>query len=242
MSFVVVSPDVVAAAARDAARIRSAVEAANAAAVSQTTSVVVAARDEVSAAIAALFGSYGRQYQQLGAQAAAFHEQIVAALSAGAGAYAIGEAASVSPLQALQEGVLLVINAPTTLLLGRPLIGDGANGAPGTGAAGGAGGLLVGNGGTGGSGVPGGPGGAGIGRWWAGWVASVERAGWAARVSWARRARPVWGSPDRVGLVARAVLGGLVARIRGCCLALGGRVVLGGPVVPAVPAGRAVVA
>ncbi len=40
------------------------------------------------------------------------------------------------------------MNTPTQLLLGRPLIGNGANGAPGTGQAGGAGGLLYGNGGV----------------------------------------------------------------------------------------------
>jgi PE family protein len=46
------------------------------------------AADEVSAAIAAQFGAYGREYQSLAAQAAAFHEQFVQALSSGAGSYA----------------------------------------------------------------------------------------------------------------------------------------------------------
>ncbi|MGO9692801.1 MAG: PecA family PE domain-processing aspartic protease, partial [Mycobacterium sp.] len=61
----------------------------------------------------------------------------------------------------VQQDVLTVVNAPTDLLLGRPLIGNGYNGAPGTGQAGGAGGLLWGTGGTGGSGASGQPGGAG---------------------------------------------------------------------------------
>jgi PPE-repeat protein len=54
----------------------------------------------------------------------------------------------------VQQDVLGVINAPTNLLLGRPLIGNGTNGAAGTGQPGGAGGILWGNGGTGGSGGP----------------------------------------------------------------------------------------
>ncbi len=210
MSSLMVAPDMVTAAAQDVARIGAVVGAANAAAVTQTTSVVVAAADEVSAAIAALFGAYGQQYQQLGVQAAALHEQFVQALTAGAGAYAAGEAASASPLQALEQGVLGVINAPTNLLLGRPLIGDGSNGAAGTGQAGGAGGILVGNGGNGGSGAPGGAGGAGgsaglVGQGgaggvgglvWAGsavWVGQVATAGGcgvrAGPVVWAERAR-----------------------------------------------------
>lgn len=50
------------------------------------------------------------------------------------------------------QAVLDVVNGPTQLLLGRPLIGDGANGGPGQN--GGDGGLLYGNGGNGGSVAP----------------------------------------------------------------------------------------
>jgi PGRS repeats len=92
-------------------------------------------------------------------------------LNAGAGAYASTEAANAAaaanPWQTVQQDVLNLINAPTELLLGRPLIGNGTNGVPGTGQNGGARGLLWGNGGNGGSGVaatassPGGPGGNG---------------------------------------------------------------------------------
>ncbi len=86
----------------------------------------------------------------------AFHDQFVAALTAGGGLYSSAEAAAATPLQDL----LNVVNAPTQALLGRPLIGDGADGtAPGQ--AGGAGGLLYGNGGNGAAGtnpgVAGGP-------------------------------------------------------------------------------------
>jgi hypothetical protein len=49
-----------------------------------------AAADEVSAAIAALFGRYGREYQAIAAQADALHEQFVQALNAGGGSNSAG--------------------------------------------------------------------------------------------------------------------------------------------------------
>ncbi|WP_152409161.1 PE family protein, partial [Mycobacterium tuberculosis] len=115
---------------------------------SATTQVLAAGADEVSARIAALFGGFGLEYQAISAQVAAYHQRFVQALSTGAGAYASAEAA------AAEQIVLGVINAPTQALLGRPLIGDGAN-ATTPGGAGGAGGLLFGNGGAGAAGAPG---------------------------------------------------------------------------------------
>ncbi|MCV7125755.1 PE family protein, partial [Mycobacterium lacus] len=157
MSFVVATPEALVAAAADLTNIGSTIGAASAAAAAPTTALLAAGADEVSAAIAALFGAYGQAYQGLNAQAAAFHQQFVQALTAGAGSYAATEAANASPIQEL----LNVLNAPTQLLLGRPLIGNGTNGAAGTGAAGGPGGILIGNGGAGGSGAAGLPGGNG---------------------------------------------------------------------------------
>jgi PE family len=55
---------------------------------------LAAAQDEVSAAISALFGSYGQEYQALGARVAAFHEQFVQALISGGNAYNSTEAAN----------------------------------------------------------------------------------------------------------------------------------------------------
>lgn len=85
------------------------------------------------------------------------------------GAFAEASGVLANPVGTLQvelgraeQTVMTVINAPTSTLLGRPLIGDGTNGAPGTGQAGGPGGFLWGNGGNGGSGTgtqAGGPGG-----------------------------------------------------------------------------------
>src|SRR5258708_27027739 len=110
-------------------------------------------------AVAALFGAHAQSYQALSAQATAFHDQFVQALTSGAGSYAAAEAANASPIQAL----LNAVNTPFLTALGRPLIGNGANGAAGTGAAGGAGGLLYGNGGAGGAGATNQAGGAGGG-------------------------------------------------------------------------------
>ncbi len=110
------------------------------------TNVAAAAADEVSTGIAALFRAHGQAYQALIARAAAFHDQFVQTLSRGAGSYASAEAANA------EQTLLNAINAPTQVLLGRPLIGNGANGAPGTGQNGGDGGILIGNDGAGGSG------------------------------------------------------------------------------------------
>ncbi|REN08276.1 PE family protein, partial [Mycobacterium tuberculosis] len=179
MSFVIVARDALAAAAADLAQIGSAVNAGNLAAANPTTAVAAAAADEVSAALAALFGAHAREYQAAAAQAAAYHEQFVHRLSAAATSYAVTEVtiatslrgalgsapASVSdgfqafvygPIHAtgqqwinspVGEALAPIVNAPTNVLLGRDLIG---NGVTGTAAApnGGPGGLLFGDGGA----------------------------------------------------------------------------------------------
>lgn len=151
MSLLITSPATVAAAATHLAGIGSALSTANAAAAAPTTALSVAGADEVSVLIAALFEAYAQEYQALSAQALAFHDQFVQALNMGAVCYAAAETANATPLQALQtvqQNVLTVVNAPTQALLGRPIIGNGANGLPNTGQDGGPGGLLFGNGGT----------------------------------------------------------------------------------------------
>lgn len=117
MSFVLIAPEFVTAAAGDLTNLGSSISAANASAASATTQVLAAGADEVSARIAALFGGFGLEYQAISAQVAAYHQRFVQALSTGAGAYASAEAA------AAEQIVLGVINAPTQALLGRPLIG-----------------------------------------------------------------------------------------------------------------------
>ena len=65
----------------------SAVTAANAAAANSTTSLLAAGADEVSARVAAFFGSYGLEYQSVSARAAQFGEGFVNGLTATASAY-----------------------------------------------------------------------------------------------------------------------------------------------------------
>jgi hypothetical protein len=127
MSHVIAAPDMVAATAADAAAIGSSLSEANMAAAASTTRVIAAAGDEVSAAIASLFSSHARAYQALSAQAAAFHDQFVHALNAGAAAYASTEAANAGPLQTLEQDALKVINAPTQAGAGG-LLGSGGTG------------------------------------------------------------------------------------------------------------------
>ncbi|MGB9306650.1 MAG: PE family protein, partial [Mycobacterium sp.] len=125
MDLLVVAPEFVTAAATDLANVGSTLTQANAAAATPTSQLLAAASDEVSETIAALFGEHAQAYQARSAQAQGFHQQFVQLLTAGAGAYTAAEAANAGPLQPLLD----LINAPTQLLLGRPLIGDGANGA-----------------------------------------------------------------------------------------------------------------
>ncbi len=113
MSFVIAAPEVMAAAATDLANIGSSISAASAAAAGPTMGILAAGADEVSVAISALFGSHAQGYQTLSAQLAAYHNQFVRALNAGAGSYASAEAANV------QQTLLNAINAPTQTLLGR---------------------------------------------------------------------------------------------------------------------------
>ncbi|MEK1245648.1 PE family protein, partial [Mycobacterium ulcerans] len=154
MSFVSVIPEQLTAAATNLAGVGSTISTANATAAGPTAAALAAGADDVSAAVSSFFGAYARDYQAFSVQVEALHDQFVRAVTSGAASYAGAEATSV------QQILLDAINAPTQALLGRPLIGNGANAAPGSGANGGDGGILYGNGGAGGSGAAGGNGGA----------------------------------------------------------------------------------
>ncbi len=148
MSYVLTIPDALTSAARDVRGIGAAVDAANLTAAVPTAGVLAAGADEVSAAVAAVFSAHAQDYQALSAEATQFQTRFVSALSNAGSAYAAAEAAAASPLATVQEDLLAVINAPTQALLGRPLIGNGADGTAAN-PNGGAGGLLYGNGGNG---------------------------------------------------------------------------------------------
>jgi len=81
-------------AAGNLTEIGSAMSAANAAAAAATMGVVPAAADEVSALTATQFAAHAGLYQAVSTQAAAIHDQFVAAMGASAGSYAATEAAN----------------------------------------------------------------------------------------------------------------------------------------------------
>ncbi|MEK0465379.1 PE family protein, partial [Mycobacterium ulcerans] len=157
MTFVLVSPEAMASAAADIERNGALLTQGNAAAASPTINVASAAADEVSTAIAALFSQHAKTYQLLAAELAAIPDRFTKTVLASANSYASAEATNAA------DALLGVINTPTQALLGRPLIGNGANGTTvnGVGTPGGDGGILYGNGGIGGQGGAGGIGGAG---------------------------------------------------------------------------------
>ena len=96
MSYVTTNPDVLSGAAANLSGIGDTMAARNAAAAAPTTALAPAASDIVSAVTAAQFGKQGVAYQQIAAQAAEVHEQLVAALRSGSSAYAVTEAANVT--------------------------------------------------------------------------------------------------------------------------------------------------
>jgi hypothetical protein len=101
MSYVIAAPEMLAAAAGDLATIDSSLSAAHTAAAAPTIALVPAAADEVSASIAHLFSQHAEDYQAVAGQAAAFHEQFIQNLNAGARSYAGTEAADTSSLRSL---------------------------------------------------------------------------------------------------------------------------------------------
>ncbi len=100
MSYLVAAPEFLASAATDLSNMSSRLSEASAAAVAPTTGVLAPAEDEVSAAIAAMFSAHGQGFQALSARAAAFHDQFVQTLTAGARSYVGAEAANVAALSA----------------------------------------------------------------------------------------------------------------------------------------------
>src|ERR1700684_2026676 len=111
MSFVIAAPELVQGAAQSLAGIRSSLAQATTAAAGPTTGIAAAAQDEVSIAIAGLFGNHAQEFQALSAQAQGFHAQFVTAMNGSAAAYVGAEAAgqtlmsaAAAPAQALFGG------------------------------------------------------------------------------------------------------------------------------------------
>ena len=94
MSYVVTTPEMLAAAAADVGNIGSAISTSSSTAAGPTTGLLPAAEDEVSAAIAKLFGAYGQEFQSVVSQAASFHNEFTQALAAAGNAYLEAEGAN----------------------------------------------------------------------------------------------------------------------------------------------------
>ena len=115
MSYVLTTPEMLAAAATDVGNIGSAISTASSTAAGPTTGLLPAAEDDVSAAIAKLFGAYGQEYQAVVSQAAAFHSEFTQALAAAGNAYLEAESAN-SALMSGPSNALNTITAPIQTL------------------------------------------------------------------------------------------------------------------------------
>ncbi len=143
-SNVIVAPVALAVASADLSGIGDAIKDASAAAAPATTGIAAAAGDEVSAAIAKVFGSFAAEFHTLTAQTALLHADFVSALSASGATYAAGEAANVpllADLSLLVKGVEQQFFdqgfwSPFTYLTGHPLFGEQAVGPAVTGTTG----------------------------------------------------------------------------------------------------------
>lgn len=91
---VLIAPEWVQSAAQELSGIRSTIEQAAKSIAGSTTSISPAAADEVSAAVAAMFGDLGREFQTLSAQTQAFHAEFVKTLNSSVGAYLGAEIAN----------------------------------------------------------------------------------------------------------------------------------------------------
>jgi hypothetical protein len=116
MSFVSTVPELVESAAGDLDDLGSMLGTATASAATPTTGIVAAAQDEVSVAIASLFGAHAQQFQSISAQASAFHGQFVRSLTSSAGAYLGAEVANVQQVAAsVQSTAGSIAGAPAGL-------------------------------------------------------------------------------------------------------------------------------
>ncbi|MDP7702361.1 PE family protein [Mycobacterium sp. TY815] len=91
---VFIAPEWVQSAAQELSGIRSTIEQAAKSIAGSTTSISPAAADEVSAAVAAMFGDLGREFQTLSAQTHAFHAEFVKTLNSSVSAYLGAEIAN----------------------------------------------------------------------------------------------------------------------------------------------------
>ncbi len=137
-SLVIAAPEFIAAASDDLAGIGEAIREASAAAAPSTTAIAEAAGDEVSKAIASLFGGYAEEFHALTAQSTLFHSQFAQTLNAAEAGYVTAELTNVSLfIKGIEQEFFDVgIWSPFTYLTGQPLFGEGAVGPAVTGSTG----------------------------------------------------------------------------------------------------------
>lgn len=118
MSFLGAVPDAVAQAASTLESIGSRLSAASSAAAAPTTGIAAAAQDEISTAVAGLFGNFGAEFQGLSAEAQAFHDGFVDTLTGSMSQYLSAEAAA---QQLLADPVTGIESALDNAVVASPL-------------------------------------------------------------------------------------------------------------------------
>ncbi|MGV7673157.1 PE family protein [Mycobacterium persicum] len=113
MSYVLTQPPAMVAAAAELAGIGSAINEAAASVAGPTTTIATAAADEVSTAIAQLFGAFGQEYQAINAQLGTLYSQFTQKLTAAANAYFGDEAISAASLVKGATAGLFTPTSPT---------------------------------------------------------------------------------------------------------------------------------
>lgn len=111
MSYVFVEPPMLTAAAAELAGIGSALNEATAAAAAPTTAIAAAAADEVSTALANMFGAFGQEFQGISARLASLYTGLTERLTATANLYINSEAINVATLV---EGATQGLYTPTS--------------------------------------------------------------------------------------------------------------------------------
>lgn len=94
MSLLNVVPDAVTAASESLQTVGSSLRSVSAAVAGQTTAIAPPGADEISSAIAGIFGSHGEQFQALNSRALAFQAEFTKLLNGGAAQYASAEIAN----------------------------------------------------------------------------------------------------------------------------------------------------
>lgn len=104
-AHLIATPAALAAASTDVLAIGETIRTANGAAAPWTTGIAAAAEDEVSAAVARLFGSFGYEYQDISAQTVALGDRFAQAFQHGADAYARMDVINAYPATVAEQPV-----------------------------------------------------------------------------------------------------------------------------------------